>query len=875
MKNMYVFRGLPNSGKSTVIKENDFQALTVSLDSFRELYAGLSTDVKGNHVLSQEKEQKVFSVFMDALESRLKDNSPIIVDNMNISKNSVSSIYELGKKYNYNIQFVEFPLLPLETYLERNSNREPYKKVPEYVIKNNYEKIQDKSFYDYFKESKVISVEDMVNELNASPEELIINLDNYKKIHHIGDLQGCYQPLKDYLNNEGGFKKDEFYIFVGDYVDRGIENAKVIKFINHIKDYSNVILIAGNHERHIFNYAYEIQKPSPEFVYSTLPELKREGVDDKEMLKNLCSRFKEFFFYEYKGKKVFVNHAGLGSIPSKPNMINGTEYMFGYGYYDFDIDEEFKNNNLDNDWYQIHGHRNKFRKLLKPESKSFPLESEVEFGGYLSTVQLDKNGFKPILITNNIFDLDKKTKNKEKEMFIKRNFDKVGDFISEKADYSLSIEELVQKLRESDLIRERKFGNMSSFNFTREAFLTKSFDSEYVATARGLFINTDSNEIVARGYDKFFNINERGAPVAKMENIKEHYTGPFTLFNKENGYLGILGYDSSTDELIFCSKSTPESDFAHWFKEIIHEQLSKEDLHKLKMTLRLHNCSAVFEVNDPINDPHIVKYEERHVVLLDFIKRQVEMEKMDYNHLVKIANDLNLPVKQKGPSFNNAERLELFYNHVSKESPFETKHQHEGYVIEDANSNMAKIKLPYYNYWKEMRQIKEMFKSRVKKGTNIVIEDLIENRVLLKNYKEESLKFAYWLINNPDLLESDIISVREKYLEEGYSPVSELKVNWKDVYNLKNIISDRLNAGNSEEDIITSIGLNKKRFNHLFEIEKEKYIDSVEFTKWLIKNKDLFNKSIVEIKNHFDNEYNVNDINFNNKNMKSKNKPRI
>lgn len=53
------------------------------------------------------------------------------------------------------------------------------------------------------------------------------NLSKYKKIHHIGDLQGCYSVLKEYIKT---IKEDEFYIFLGDYINRGIENGKVINF---------------------------------------------------------------------------------------------------------------------------------------------------------------------------------------------------------------------------------------------------------------------------------------------------------------------------------------------------------------------------------------------------------------------------------------------------------------------------------------------------------------------------------------------------------------------------------------------------------------------------------------------------------------------
>lgn len=78
------------------------------------------------------------------------------------------------------------------------------------------------------------------------------NLSKYKKIHHIGDLQGCYSVLKEYIKT---IKEDEFYIFLGDYINRGIENGKVIKFLLKICEKENVCLLEGNHERHLIKWA--------------------------------------------------------------------------------------------------------------------------------------------------------------------------------------------------------------------------------------------------------------------------------------------------------------------------------------------------------------------------------------------------------------------------------------------------------------------------------------------------------------------------------------------------------------------------------------------------------------------------------------------
>lgn len=64
--------------------------------------------------------------------------------------------------------------------------------------------------------------------------------------------------------------------------------------------------------------------------------------------------------------------------------------------------------------------------------------------------------------------------------------------------------------------------------------------------ARGLFINRNTNEIVSRSYNKFFNIEER--LTTKMHVLVNTLRFPVTVYDKANGFLGTVGYNSETDE---------------------------------------------------------------------------------------------------------------------------------------------------------------------------------------------------------------------------------------------------------------------------------------------------------------------------------------
>ena len=126
----------------------------------------------------------------------------------------------------------------------------------------------------------------------------------YKRIHHIGDVHGCYTALMKYLDDNGGIKDDEFYIFTGDYIDRGVENAEVVNFLISIMDRKNVLMLEGNHERWLWLWANDCTGRSKEFELVTRPILDASGIDKKEVRK-LYRRFGQCAYYSY-GDNVYL-----------------------------------------------------------------------------------------------------------------------------------------------------------------------------------------------------------------------------------------------------------------------------------------------------------------------------------------------------------------------------------------------------------------------------------------------------------------------------------------------------------------------------------------------------------------------------------------
>lgn len=85
----------------------------------------------------------------------------------------------------------------------------------------------------------------------------------------IGDIHGCYDPLKTLINwindNIADYCHNLEYIFVGDYIDRGPSSKEVLDFLIDL-DASKTLLM-GNHEDMLLMYHYgsELYKISGNF----------------------------------------------------------------------------------------------------------------------------------------------------------------------------------------------------------------------------------------------------------------------------------------------------------------------------------------------------------------------------------------------------------------------------------------------------------------------------------------------------------------------------------------------------------------------------------------------------------------------------------
>lgn len=757
MRQLILTRGAMGAGKSTFIKREGLEPFTLSADEIRLLFQTPVMTETGKFAINAKNDGRVWKLLFELLEERMKRGEFTVVDATHAKQEMIAQYRQLAQKYRYRVTIVDFSDVPLDVLMKQNRMRSEHKHVPEHVIMNAHERLRTEHVPSWV---SVIKPEEFTSKIRFKKA---VYEDQYKRIHHIGDVHGCFDALMDYFEKTGhsfselGYpilKEDELYIFVGDMLDRGIQNFKTLLFFLYIYNKKNVAILEGNHEIHLWNWANNEEILSKEFVNHTQQQLE-DGLEEEEIealkkdVRQLYRRLRQIVYYVAHGKEVVVTHGGLSKMPNNFMFMATEQFIKGVGDYEVDIDNAWDSNLPEfNDYvktasggiiplgivraeiYQIHGHRNLFRLPVQAGKFSFNLEGQVEFGGHLRAVTLTKDGFQTHEIKNDVYKIRR------------------GETPAKVDEKDLNIDQFIDYLANHKYIHEKDLGDgIFSYNFTRAAFLDKIWDDINIK-ARGLFINKNTREIVARSYNKFFNVNERS--FTKMNALADNLKFPVQVYDKPNGYLGVLGYNSEKDELVFASKSDTKGEHAQWFKKLFYKTFDESKIEMIKHDLKIQKLTAVFEVILVENDPHIIEYPEDKLVLLDLVDRQLNYSKRTYKEVVGFAKYYGVEYKQLVREFDNWTEFYYWYRDVTADMSI----QAEGFVIEDSAGFMTKIKLPYYNFWKQFRSIKDKFARRhehtVKGGS---LYTALHNTVF-KWMKEQD---AQWL------KDTDIISVRKKF----------------------------------------------------------------------------------------------------------------
>ena len=730
MQYLVLLRGAPASGKSTFIKEHKLEPYTLCADQIRMQVSSPVLNTKGEFVISQAQDKYVWGTLYVMLEKRMQEGCFTVIDATHYKSSLMSRYKPLVKKYGYRVYVVDFTDVPYNTLVERNSTRPEHQRVPLEVIQKMTACFTDDT--EIRKWCTVIKPEEFEDTFTLKPIDLT---DKYDNIYVFGDIHGCYTCFKNFIDKHPLDDKT-MYIFVGDYTDRGLENKEMVQWLLDNYKKPNVILLKSNHTVHLERYANEDWDNirSNEFKEVTAKQLEEF---DKKDLRQLCRKFIQMSYFVFNGGKFLVTHGGIpGFDLSRLAYVPTAQFVRGVGKYE-DCDD------VDNSWsvyqllngscYSIHGHRN-IRGVKADNSMfTFNLDSRIEYGESLRVLQIKKADNPEYKFETEVF---------EEPNLVHKEMKK--ETVSSRTVAIHTESEIVNELNHNrDIIKKDLGDGYYSFNFSRDVFFKKNW-SDLSKMARGLFVHLPDGIVVCRSYEKFFNIDERRE--TSLDSILQNSTYPVTAYLKYNGYLGLLSYDFVNDDFFIATKSTNQGDYKNWFKEILEEKalLTTE----LKKYLQDNDVTMVFEVIDPVNDPHIIEYCEKNIVLLDIIKNSFEYVKRPYSEVVEVANMFDIQCKSRLATLHTQEELDTYLKN------FEDTYGGliEGAVFEDANGWMYKYKTQYYKFWKEMRKLKDQF---------------TKGQMPKKIYKnEEWISFYKFLEKlSKEELAKDIITLRNKWME--------------------------------------------------------------------------------------------------------------
>ena len=671
MRTLLLLRGAMGSGKSTFIKENNLEPYVLEADRFRTLVCN-PVMTEDSFAISQKNDSEAWDMLFNCLEKRMDRGDFTVIDATHTTRRLTKKYEALADMYKYSIFYYQIDAT-LEECLERNRNRPKFKIVPDDAIKRAHALVNSTELPSRYK--KINKLSDIMNFYTEKLDG------KYNKIRIFGDIHSCATVLKEAL---GDIQDDTLYIFLGDYFERGIEHRETFNTLMNLMNRQNVILVEGNHERWIRNYAFDSGKVTNKAL-EAFNAIEMNEDELKSSLRKLYKRMRQAYAFEFNGEKYLCNHGGVAFVPDM-TLVGVDEFIRGYGRYETPIDKIYEENykkGMCQGFKQIHGHR-----YTESTEHSICLEGDVEHGGVLKVYEIDKNGEKLVEYKNNVF-----TPPVEKET--------VGVSHGRKGDKEEAIEtkdEDVNRIMRSPLVNVKKCEpNLYSINFKDKVFYDKIWNSETIK-ARGLFVDRETGDVKLRSYNKFFNLYENEySSLEKISRLKY----PLEIYEKMNGYLGILSVIDG--ELVFASKSNTTGDYAKLFKEVFETVVKEETRQQLLDVLQRENASATFEVITP-KDPHIVDYGDRvELHLLDFIPNKLALngENKDVEFSRRLKDEFNgytgfyisYPI-------GLLESFEAFKEYIQEHKKDTGR---EGFVFVDNEGYMVKYKIPWYNTWKRRR----------------------------------------------------------------------------------------------------------------------------------------------------------------------------
>ena len=695
MRTMFILRGAPGAGKSTLIRRHRLGDLAIGLDDFRRLYSTPFTDLDGEPTLSMAfgAERQVVSAFRAAVASRVRLGGTIVLDCTNPARKSYREFASLARRCGYRVYVIDIQGdLSDAELIERNETRRgTLGYVGPEVVETIAARVRAGAASVV---EPVVGLGD-VRRLNTFTE--IDVAERYERLVIIGDVQSCSGALAKAKEHFGGWDPATLFVLVGDLFDRGPDAAGVMDLIvedGRVPD--NVILVEGNHDEHLRMICSDVRGGSWPDTRESRRQILASGRRDGD-IEALLARMVPMAGLRFAGEHVLVTHAGLDpatidriaaegedglltwdltEVPMLQLLLGSSDRSTafqGRSSYARAVEERLSHPRI----LQVHGHRNGARSEEPGPAHAAPnvytLEHRVEDGGHLAVLEIGADGARTL------------------RAFEQERVEPVGAAADPTS--------LVSRMSAHPEVRVRRVEGLPGVlacNFTKRAFAKGIWD-ETSCRARGLFLREADDEVVARGYDKFFNIGQAPGPADLEEVVRAGAGRPLTVRRKWNGYLGIVSVIDGRLRVFSKSGVTAYSEHA---RSLLEAHLGGR-ADELAERIAEAGASLTFEVISR-RDPHIIDEGDDKVVLLDAIRNQEDMVLLDGLRR-DLAEDFGFvcpPVEVLSPAADDDALTAL-----ARRARRAEEDREEGFVITYAGGAMTKYKSDYYRGVRAFRSL--------------------------------------------------------------------------------------------------------------------------------------------------------------------------
>lgn len=202
-------------------------------------------------------------------------------------------------------------------------------------------------------------------------------------LYTIGDIHGCYKEINT-LINKLVLKNEDQLIFLGDYIDRGLNSKQVIDFLIELDKKHNCIFLRGNHEQMFLDF---IKKPTIEniFIYNGGHKTLKSYQNGKNWdIPDEHVKFLNNTKLWYETDDYFFVHAG---VPNKSlnEITKEDEDILLW------VRDEFLNNEGFFEKMIIHGHTPTKTRKVEFKDYRINIDTGCVFGGRLTCLKLPEN----------------------------------------------------------------------------------------------------------------------------------------------------------------------------------------------------------------------------------------------------------------------------------------------------------------------------------------------------------------------------------------------------------------------------------------------------------------------------------------------------